>query len=557
MENYDNVGTIGKPSSSSTASPQKNIDQQSSQSSSSLRDNDNSNDDEEEEEDYARQRLAEITRAYEILSDDHTRLLYHRYGLVGGTDAAIQMLTGQAGGIIGFTEEQARLLELMGYPPRGYPSSPIASSWFTHRRGHHNHHHRTPPGSRPTSQHRLRHHQQHQQRLAYLGATIAERLRPLVEGAVSQEIFVNDVYHECNALKKSPLGAQILRCIGRAYRIEGYRALREMHRGGEGNTRSGTRRPDEIFGKRGRGGRNDTARRQVTDGIYDKWRDAKHYSSAALAGGKLVLMEQRLKKLESEFERQKEARRDERRRRWQSRQTTNGQGLKRIQDEVGRGVGSGIDGGDVYEEGHAEKDTHFASNIGALPGDDDGEADHSIVSFSDDDDENFFHLLEYDDDHGSGSESDGHDELELELQHVQHQKTYSALLSVHQMEALWKITKIELDKIVREACRWILTEQPTMMGHHNAEAGWYAFRPSKDPPWPPPPPRHRHRQTHERRRGRDHHVHSKRPRIPDGWVGTTGEAVLLEVGRLRAAAALILFGDLMVQCSKEGTAWNK
>ena len=46
--------------------------------------------DNDDEEEYAKQKLAELTTAYEILSDDHTRLLYHKYGLIGGTDAAIQ-----------------------------------------------------------------------------------------------------------------------------------------------------------------------------------------------------------------------------------------------------------------------------------------------------------------------------------------------------------------------------------------------------------------------------------------------------------------------------------
>jgi hypothetical protein len=40
-------------------------------------------------------------------------------------------------------------------------------------------------------------------------------------------------------------------------------------------------------------------------------------------------------------------------------------------------------------------------------------------------------------------------------------------------------------------------------------------------------------------------------------VGTTGEVVTTETGRLRAAAAMILVGDIFVHCSKEGTAWNK
>ena len=51
--------------------------------------------DDSDHEEYARQKLAELTTAYEILSDDHSRLLYHRYGLVGGTDAAVQLLTGR------------------------------------------------------------------------------------------------------------------------------------------------------------------------------------------------------------------------------------------------------------------------------------------------------------------------------------------------------------------------------------------------------------------------------------------------------------------------------
>ena len=39
--------------------------------------------------------------------------------------------------------------------------------------------------------------------------------------------------------------------------------------------------------------------------------------------------------------------------------------------------------------------------------------------------------------------------------------------------------------------------------------------------------------------------------------GLNGEVVPMEVGRLRAAAAMVLVGDIMVQCSKEGTAWRK
>ena len=500
----------------------------------------------DDDEEYARKKLAELTSAYEILSDDHTRLLYHRYGLIGGTDAAMQLLNGQAGGTnaadnlrtkVTTTEEQGRLLGLMGYPSGGYSSpsisGPLPPRHSSHRDNpRHSSYHGAPPHHRSTSS--LPAHQQHEQRLAYLTATMTERLRPLVEGTIAQDLFVADAYRECSLLKKSPLGAQILRCVGRAYRIEGYRALRTMH--------------DEKIGRIGGGRRRTIGRgnsREVTDRVTNGWRDVKHYASAALSSGKLVLMEQRLKKLEDAHVRQKQRRGEERRRA--------GDGnAKRIQTRGGK-MNGGNGGNDEEEEM-----TSFASNIGELPGDDDdvydndidghifGDDDHTVTNiggFSDDEDDgDFLHLFHNDHDDDNGQQCD---ELEQELQHVQHKKTYSALLSVIQMEALWKITKIELSRTIREACQWIL--EPT------------TFCPSEQSPYredwhhrhrsPPPPSKRRH--SHQ-------HWHSRRrPPPADGWVGTTGDIVPMETGRLRAAAAMILVGDIMVQCSQERTAWNK
>jgi len=273
----------------------------------------------------------------------------------------------------------------------------------------------------------------------------------------------------------------------------------------------------------------------VTDRVLDGWRDAKHYASAALASGKLVLMEQRIKKLEEDRAKQKQLQMEEKSRRQEKRRADKGN-VKRIQN--------------IGEE---EGATLFASNIGELPGEDEnlygdfGDDDHivhNIGAFSDDDDDDdeFIHFFHDDED----GEDDGeeHDELEQELQHVQHQKTYSALLSAIQMEALWKITKIELDRTIREACRWILEPTTTMLGDHRRR--------------PPPPPHSGRHHRHQQQYNNHHHGHSRRrPQPPDGWVGTTGDVVPMEVGRLRAAAAMILVGDIMIQCSKEGTAWNK
>lgn len=98
-------------------------------------------------------------------------------------------------------------------------------------------------------------------------------------------------------------------------------------------------------------------------------------------------------------------------------------------------------------------------------------------------------------------------------------KAHTALLESLQVEALWKITKIDLDRTVQEACNLILS-------------GDYFFFPSHQSP-----------------------QSSDWKKSGDGWVGSTGEVVDANIGKLRAAAAMVMIGDVMVRCSKEGTAW--
>ncbi|KAK1734154.1 hypothetical protein QTG54_015157 [Skeletonema marinoi] len=517
----------------------------------------NKQNEQDKDEEYARNQLQKIQHAYEILSDDHNRLLYHKYGLIGGTDAAVQLLTGRAtsasaagggvsngGGIMNdggaATTEKIRLLELMGY--------------------HHTHQsqHQYPSSSTSAS---------HEQRIHTLTTTITEYLRPLVEGTISQDNFVSQIHSEMNTLKKSPLGAQILRCVGRAYKVEGWRILRQMreekYRQRYGRSYSQTRHRHHSS----RSKRNGQKNSRVDDILQDSWRSTKHYASAAYASGKLVLMEQKLKKLKEDRLRQKEERRRKKRMREEEDR------LKRIQ-------------------GSDESNHHvFSSNIGSLSDDEDEEFD--IDSFSDidldnnndsDSDMMMFSASESED------SDDDNDEIEYELQHIQNQKAYTALLSLHQMEALWKVTKIELDRTVREACRWILAPTPSSVpaiaggGGRSEGGGWYAFCPSEQspyqedwqhyqaspppPPPPPPPPSSSHhgeqhyqqRHHQHRRRLRQHQQQQRRPRQhskADGWVGLNGQVVPMEVGRLRAAAAMVLVGDIMVRCSKEGTAWKK
>jgi curved DNA-binding protein CbpA len=383
--------------------------------------------DDAEDELLAKQKLEELTHAYEVLSNDDSRLLYHKYGLVGGAEA-IQILTGTDVGEVrnnADCESFARLSELMGYTTTAGVST--------------------------------NHQSDRNQRLVKL---ITERLRPLVEGTISQDLFQADIIRECNLLKKVGLGAQILRCIGRAYRIEGYRVLRQMHH-------------DKMSGRNGsqyrHGRRRKSTQHEVADILTDTLREAKYLSQAALSQGRLIRTEQRIKRLEEEA--QKTRQRREQRQRFKKTKTRD-------------------------ESIHGEND----SNIGSLSGDEEDNEDieseyDNIGVFSDDEEEEEEEEYESDDD------------LEFELHHEQNKKIHSALQQAQQIEALWKLHKMELSSTIRRACRLILNPTSSAFCH---------------PPLP--------NSTHD---------------PYDGWVGTTGRVVPIDVGRLRAAAALVLVGDTL------------
>jgi hypothetical protein len=124
----------------------------------------------------------------------------------------------------------------------------------------------------------------------------------------------------------------------------------------------------------------------------------------------------------------------------------------------------------------------------------------------------FFQLITDPDD--LASELHTEDDIKIH----EHQKAQQAILESLQIEALWKITKVDLDRTIQEACALILD-------------GNYFFFPSHQSP-----------RRGDRTGG-------------DGWVGSTGKAIDTNVGRLMAASALVLMGDVMVRCSKEGTSW--
>ena len=233
----------------------------------------NGNNEEEEEyeklQQHAANKLQQVQHAYEILNNDHTRLLYHKYGLIGGTDAAVQLLTGRLhhDNNNNYSDddmvnaEQCRLLELMGYT-------------YNHR--HHNHLHHN---------HQSQQQQQytHEQRIQTLTTTIIELLRPLVEDSISQETYIINLYSQLNTLKCQPLGAQILRCVGRAYKVEGWRILRLMKEEEERKKKKkkyhyhhyGTRKRRRNERRRLSSSNNNNHR--IDNLLQDSWRGTKHY----------------------------------------------------------------------------------------------------------------------------------------------------------------------------------------------------------------------------------------------------------------------------------------
>ena len=393
-------------------------------------------------EEFARNRLQQISDAYEILANDQTRLLYHRYGIQNGIEGAVQLLTGKLHSSPSNnidSNEQMRLLQLMGHPPH------LA-------------------------------HDAKEARIYYLTSSIVEKLRPLVEGTISQDMYVQSIYDDCIALSKSALGKQILRCVGRAYRREGYRVLRTMNKSNSGLTKQTSRQ------------------HKITDAIHDSWSSIRHLTSAAVASSKLVMVESKLKRLQSEREKRRISASEK----------------KLVESRASTSF-------NLQSDSSSDNllDTAFIDNIGALPDESDDETIDEIGSMFSDDEADAD--IELDDSH---------------FQHLANEKTYNALITAHQTEVLWKLTKIDLDSTIRDACRRMLESNS-----RSKNGEWFSFFPSENSPYP-----------HDW-----HHNPSDMPNMQyhqDGWVCQDGNVIQTEVGRLRAAAALVLVGDIMVRCGK-------
>jgi curved DNA-binding protein CbpA len=353
----------------------------------------------------AAKQLQQVRRAYDILKDDASRLPYHRYGLQD-IDQAAWMLMGSSEMFQGLENgnDSLELLRLMGYQPHDDKRNSQSQS------------------------------DNYKRRVQFIAANLVEKIRPLVEGVISEATMAHVVIGECDRLKKLPLGAQIVRCIGRAYRYSGQRVLRQYQQNGINKSTA--------------------VRLEVSSSVRETLRRAKHVWNAAVATGRVVLSEQ----LQAPPKHQQEG---------------------SISIEQPASIG------------------YYFGQMGETPAD----------------------CLE------QQQQQQQHDDAptDQELRQHERRKAQTAMLESLQVEALWKIHKIELDHTVREACALILE-------------GHYSFFPS-------------HQQADQGNGG------GGGGSGEDGWIGSSGIAIDAETGRIRAASALVLIGNIMVQRSKEGTAW--
>jgi hypothetical protein len=360
-----------------------------------------------------KENLERVQQAYEILKDDTTRLLYHKYGM-SDSNLAVILLFGprRPHHLSKLDAVHYELLQLMGLDDNDHDNDEQqpqpqrihnemddddeASSWKNKRR------------------------------VRLIAARLVELLRPIVEGVVDKNMVGHHLAQDCDRWKTLPMGAQIVRCVGRAYRHAGQDVLKRRH---------------------------------PSTPVRRRWRKAKGFGNAVWASGRATVMEQIWTRQERKLQTKKRA-------------------------------GKANDPTSSIE--------YYRDSLNEL--------DFLV----DDENDNYY-----------SEDDDISLESQEEVQLSEQLKARQTLLQALQVEALWQITKIDLDKAVRQACDMILS-------------GEYFFFPS-----------HQSADPNEWNRG------------GHGWVGSSGRVVHADQAMVEAAEALVFLGNIMVQRSKEGTAWKE
>jgi hypothetical protein len=385
--------------------------------------------------------------------DDSTRLLYHRYGLYQPQDA-VDILSGTI-----LMQPQSpypklpltELLRLMGYNNNNVISIPRQSSSVSDSNSKKPFDHPPPP---PT-------------RVACIAVQLVEWLRPVVEGTLSDESYLMDhIMQMCDTMKHVPLGAHILRCIGRAYRYSGQKYLTTVTQ-----HHSSSSLPS-LYKKH--------RQRLPLIQFQDQWRKWKHVSNAAFAQARVFL-----------------------------------QTKKRQPHHVGTTTtpSSRHSHGAALE--NVLKIKFDPAGQAEQMEDDDDMEDHAINSVLEE-------MNNFLDDHDGILREKGEITEEEDLAEIW--KAKNAISISLQVEAIWKVWKIDLDRTIRQACDLIFQEQ------------YFFFTPYRQPP-----------SVESKFPDEDQH---------DGWVSSTsGMAITVEYAKMRAAQLLIRIGEIMVKRSKQDTAW--
>jgi len=394
------------------------------------------------------EKLQRVRQAYEILKDDSTRLPYHQYGFTD-PKVALLLLIGPASqqSQIELQEREASLyslLELTGldFPSSSLPISSCSSSAVGQRK------------------------KMHQWRVRTMASRLVEQLRPWVEETVEPSILAHVISQACDEWKVLPLGAQIVRCVGRAYRHAGQDYLqkqrkRNLSRGQLDAYLFGSFESKDIASKKKRN--LPVSRMPVS--VRQQWRKAKGFWSAAWATGRASVTEH-------VWTIQEKQRRKKR---------SSGEIVPSI--EYHTSLGEGVDFLDPEYLQDSENDDKARFQTGL--------------------------------------------EEEQEMKEAQRLKSQQTLLKCLQVEALWKITKIDLDRAVQEACNLILEGCQSFFPSHPGPSSSACFGADDGP-------------------------------SPDGWISpSSGKSINAEEARIRAAHAMRYIGNIMVQRSKEGTSWKE
>ena len=410
------------------------------------------------------QQLQKVQQAYDILKDDVTRLPYHKYGLTDpDPNVAIVLLLGpttrfskhvslsssssssSSSYLHGHNNQaqQQSLLQFMGIESNVFEDDPSIDT------------------SHPQIMHQLR--------VKTIAARLVEQIRPVVEGSMDPQILIHSLAKECDTVKGLPMGANIIRCVGRAYRHAGKDYLIQHYHQHEGNDDDDDSK--SIWNTAG-----------LSVAMRQHWRHAKDLMTAAMATGKASMSERVWTWQEQRRRRRKQS---------QSQQQQ-----------------SSSSSSQPFIEYEYDYPNTFL----------DDDSDDLIISDLDDDD----HPLDF-------LEPEEEEEMEQSYQ----LKAKQTLLQSMQVEAWWKITKIDLDKIVREACNLILN-------------GDYFFFPS-------------HQKTTTTT---TNHLYGtgngqEEEEEEDGWISsTTGKTIYAQDAKILAAQVMERMGNVMVQRSKQDTAWK-